>query len=76
MKNQKLKTRILFSFFIVILFKKFSRLNTPGAPKSKGTGLGLFITKEIIEKHGGTIWVEPREEGNSFIFQIEGGASS
>jgi len=58
------------------LFKKFSRLNTPGAPKSKGTGLGLFITKEIIEKHGGTIWVEPREEGNSFIFQIEGGASS
>ncbi len=58
------------------LFKKFSRLNTPGAQKSKGTGLGLFITKEIIEKHGGTIWVEPREEGNSFIFRIEGGALS
>jgi two-component system NtrC family sensor kinase len=51
------------------LFKKFSRL-TPKGERTHGTGLGLFITKEIVEKHGGRIWVEPRKEGNAFIFEI------
>jgi len=55
------------------LFKRFSRLSVPQDKKVKGTGLGLFITKEIIAKHGGDIWVEPRENGNSFIFQIQKG---
>ena len=53
------------------LFKKFSRLDNPKGKKIKGTGLGLFLTKEIITKHGGDIWVRPEENGNSFIFQIE-----
>jgi len=53
------------------LFKKFSRLDTAETKQAKGTGLGLFITKEIIAKHGGEIWIEPKEQGNSFIFQIE-----
>jgi signal transduction histidine kinase len=53
------------------LFKKFSRIETAETKRVKGTGLGLFITKQIIEKHAGRIWVEPREKGNSFIFQIE-----
>ena len=52
------------------LFKKFSRLDYEGEEKAKGTGIGLFITKEIIAHHGGKIWVKPRENGNSFIFQI------
>jgi len=55
------------------LFKKFSRLDVPETREVKGTGLGLFITREIIAKHGGDIWVEPREHGNSFIFQITNG---
>ncbi|MFH1877979.1 MAG: cache domain-containing protein [Candidatus Omnitrophota bacterium] len=58
------------------LFKRFSRLEVPGAKKVKGTGLGLFITKEIIEKHGGTIKVEPAEKGNSFIFTIKRGTTN
>jgi len=55
------------------LFKKFSRLDIPEKKKVKGTGLGLFITREIVAQHGGDIWVEPRENGNAFIFRINKG---
>ncbi|MFA5088254.1 MAG: cache domain-containing protein [Candidatus Omnitrophota bacterium] len=50
------------------LFKRFSRL--PSRERVKGTGLGLFIVKEIIEKHGGKIWLEVKEKGNEFVFQL------
>lgn len=53
------------------LFRKFSRLDSPETKKVKGTGLGLYITKQIVERHGGDIRVEPRDHGNSFVFQIE-----
>jgi len=53
------------------LFQKFSRLDNPETKKVKGTGLGLYITKQIVERHGGSITVEPREHGNSFVFRIE-----
>lgn len=52
------------------LFKKFSRLDTPEKKKVKGTGLGLYITKQIVEAHGGNILVEAKDNGNSFIFTI------
>ena len=52
------------------LFRKFSRLDVPEKKKVKGTGLGLYITKQIVEAHGGTISVEPKDKGNSFIFTI------
>lgn len=53
------------------LFKKFSRLGTSKENQVKGTGLGLFITREIIIKHGGDIWVESKEKGNSFFFVLQ-----
>lgn len=51
------------------LFKKFTRL--PGSEKIKGSGIGLFIVKEIISKHGGTVRHEAAGDGNKFIFMIE-----
>jgi two-component system NtrC family sensor kinase len=58
------------------LFKKFSRLQTDGSRKVRGTGLGLFVTREIIKKHGGTIKLEARERGNAFIFTIIRGTTN
>jgi two-component system NtrC family sensor kinase len=52
------------------LFKRFSRLDNPEGRKVRGTGLGLFLCKETVEQHGGTMWCEPRENGNAFIFTI------
>lgn len=57
------------------LFQKFSRLTEKGA-REKGTGLGLFISREIVEKHGGRIWAES-EPGQfaDFILEIPTSAS-
>jgi len=43
------------------LFKKFSRLRQEGTEGIKGSGLGLYICKTIIEKHKGRIWAESEE---------------
>jgi len=53
------------------LFTKFARLSGEKFRKERGSGLGLFVTKEIIQKHGGEIWAESEEEQwANFIFTL------
>jgi len=40
------------------LFSKFGRLRQKGTEGVKGSGLGLYICKKIIEKHNGKLWAE------------------
>jgi two-component system NtrC family sensor kinase len=53
------------------LFKKFSRIIYRGMEKTKGSGVGLYITKEILKMHSGFILAVPGDNGNSFIIQFE-----
>ncbi len=53
------------------VFERFKQVDDNQSGKSKGTGLGLPICKEIIEHHGGKIWVESSYgEGSTFYFTI------
>jgi signal transduction histidine kinase len=55
------------------LFQKFSRADNANKTNIKGTGLGLFVAKEIIEAHHGTVRAESPGEGKgaSFIVELE-----
>lgn len=54
------------------IFKRFYRVPGAASKERKGTGLGLFIVRSIVEKHGGKIEAESRGEGqgSKFIIQL------
>ena len=53
-----------------LLFQRFSRLASAGPPLP-GSGIGLYLCKTIVDRHGGTIWVESSPgEGSTFSFSV------
>ena len=59
------------------LFGKFFRADNSFTREVSGTGLGLFITRHLVEAHGGEIWVESQEgKGTTFSFTLRWTPSS
>ena len=57
--------------YIDKLFRIDESYSTIGTQQEKGTGLGLVLCKELIERHGGRIWCESKpEEGSKFFFSL------
>jgi two-component system phosphate regulon sensor histidine kinase PhoR len=53
------------------LFKKFSRLDNPLSSEAGGSGIGLYLLKQIIDLHGGTVTVKSKEgEGTTFTVRL------
>lgn len=49
------------------LFNLDRRVYTKGTDNEKGTGLGLILCKEFVEKNGGRIWLESPDDGGSIF---------
>jgi signal transduction histidine kinase len=53
------------------LFKLNGQYSQPGTANEPGTGLGLVLCHEMVEKNGGRIWAESiAGQGTTFIFTI------
>jgi signal transduction histidine kinase len=59
------------------IFNPFEQADNSASRKYQGTGLGLSLTKRLVELHGGRIWAESGGEGKgsnfSFVFGVEHG---
>jgi signal transduction histidine kinase len=52
------------------IFSPFEQVETSKSRKYQGTGLGLSLTKRMVELHGGKIWVESEGEGKGATFNF------
>lgn len=54
-----------------MLFQKFAKINNAHDKQIKSSGLGLYISKQIIELHDGSIWYESHKpQGSIFSFNL------
>ena len=53
------------------IFERFYQIERDAKKRHYGIGLGLSICKDIVDAHGGRIWVESKERGGSnFVFTL------
>ena len=56
---------------LAMVFERFHRGRQVSSTNYGGLGLGLYITRQIVERHGGSIWVESKEgAGTTFYFSL------
>jgi signal transduction histidine kinase len=53
------------------LFEKFIRADDAGQTNISGTGLGLYVAKQIVEAHNGRIWAESEGPGKGSTFYVD-----
>lgn len=54
-----------------LLFQKYAQVNTKAFNEMKGTGLGLVISKDLVEKMNGKIWLQSKlDEGSTFYISL------
>jgi len=60
------------------IFRPFEQVDNSTSRRYQGTGLGLSLTRELVELHGGSIWAESEGEdkGSTFSFIIPIAAAS
>ncbi|HKV59543.1 MAG TPA: sensor histidine kinase, partial [Ktedonobacteraceae bacterium] len=53
------------------IFERFYQVNEPAEKTYPGLGIGLYIARQIIERHQGRLWVQSRKgEGSIFRFSL------
>jgi signal transduction histidine kinase len=52
------------------IFNEFEQIDSGTARKYQGTGLGLALTRKLVELHGGRIWIESEGEGRGSVFSF------
>jgi sensor histidine kinase regulating citrate/malate metabolism len=53
-----------------MLFKKYYRLDSTDKINPDGMGLGLFLVRKILQRHGGKIYYKAEQNGSNFIFSL------
>ena len=57
------------------IFTKFMSFGKNENGGTNGMGLGLYLVREIIRKHGGDIWYQAEEGGSNFVFTLPSGSA-
>ena len=65
MQSKRYKNNAIQSIHPDVLPKLFTKFATKS---ETGTGLGLYISKSIVESHGGKIWAKNNVDGKGSIF--------